>query len=196
MKHGKFIVFYGVNSLGKTTQAKMLVDRITRNGKKAEYVKYAIYDLEPSGPIINSYLRQGNPYNLTASEFQLIQVLNRTQYQPVLEAKLKQGIHVVAEDYIGTGIAWGIGGGARPGLLTLLNSHLTREDIAFFFTGKPFATGQEKEHMHEEDEVLTSRVAAIHADLGRTYGWITIHANRPRPVIEEEIWQKVQKMLK
>ena len=195
MRRGKFIVFYGVNSLGKTTQAKMLVDRIIKDGKKAEYVKYAHYELEPSGPIINSYLRQGNPYNLTPTEFQIIQVLNRTQYQTTLEENLKKGITIVAEDYIGTGIAWGIGAGARPELLTLLNSHLIKEDIAFLFTGEPFSAGKEREHLHEENETLTKRVASVHSDLARTYGWTLINANRPRPEINEEIWQKVKKIL-
>jgi len=195
MRRGKFIVFYGVNSLGKTTQAKMLVDRIIKDGKKAEYVKYAHYELEPSGPIINSYLRQGNPYNLTPTEFQIIQVLNRTQYQTTLEENLKKGITIVAEDYIGTGIAWGIGAGVRPELLTLLNSHLIKEDIAFLFTGEPFSAGKEREHLHEENETLTKRVASVHSDLARTYGWTLINANRPRPEINEEIWQKVKKIL-
>ena len=195
MRRGKFIVFYGVNSLGKTTQAKMLVDRIIKDGKKAEYVKYAHYELEPSGPIINSYLRQGNPYNLTPTEFQIIQVLNRTQYQTTLEENLKKGITIVAEDYIGTGIAWGIGAGVRPELLTLLNSHLIKEDIAFLFTGEPFSAGKEREHLHEENETLTKRVASVHSDLARTYGWALINANRPRPEINEEIWQKVKKIL-
>jgi len=56
----------------------------------AEYLKYAIYDLAPSGPLLNEYLRKGNPHDLSPREFQLLQVLNRTQYQPLLQEKLEQ----------------------------------------------------------------------------------------------------------
>ena len=42
---GKFIVIYGVNNLGKTTQANMLVQKLKASGLKAEYLKYPIYDL-------------------------------------------------------------------------------------------------------------------------------------------------------
>jgi len=34
MKKGKLIVLYGINNLGKTTQAELLVEKIKSNGKK------------------------------------------------------------------------------------------------------------------------------------------------------------------
>ena len=40
---GKFIVLYGINNLGKTTQAKFLVEKLQSQGLRAEYVKYPIY---------------------------------------------------------------------------------------------------------------------------------------------------------
>jgi thymidylate kinase len=42
---GKFIVLYGINNLGKTTQAKLLVEKFQKEGLKAEYMKYAVYSL-------------------------------------------------------------------------------------------------------------------------------------------------------
>jgi len=40
-KHGNLIVLYGANCLGKTTQAKMLVENIIiKLGKNAEYFKF------------------------------------------------------------------------------------------------------------------------------------------------------------
>jgi hypothetical protein len=67
-----------------------LIDRLKSLGLHAEYLKYAIYDLLPSGPLLNEYLRKGNPHDLSPREFQLLQVLNRTQYQPLLQEKLEQ----------------------------------------------------------------------------------------------------------
>ena len=81
MTKGKLIVFYGINRLGKSTQAKLLVERLKSINKKSVYLKYAIYDLEPSGKLINSYLRESNPYNFSSREFQILQVLNRQQFE-------------------------------------------------------------------------------------------------------------------
>jgi hypothetical protein len=67
-----------------------LIDRLKKLGIHAEYLKYAIYDLAPSGPLLNDYLRKGNPHQFSPREFQLLQVLNRTQYQPLLQEKLEQ----------------------------------------------------------------------------------------------------------
>ncbi len=64
MKKGKLIVFYGINNLGKSTQAELLVERIKQEGKKAQHIKYPIYELEPTGSMINRYLRQNNSDNL------------------------------------------------------------------------------------------------------------------------------------
>jgi len=54
MKKGLFVVLHGINNLGKTTQAKLLVEKLQSEGHKAEYMKYPVYDLDPSGKILNN----------------------------------------------------------------------------------------------------------------------------------------------
>jgi dTMP kinase len=192
MKPGKLITLYGVNNLGKTTQAKLLVDRLNRAGHQAEYLKYPIYDLEPFGPLLNDYLRNGNPENFSAREVQLNFVLNRTQYEPTLNKKLAGGISVVAEDYCGTGIAWGIGAGVDKNFLEEINSHLRREDLAFLFDGERFTGAIENNHHHETNEELTARVREAHLELGQEFGWRKINANLSIIEIEEQIWRIVK----
>jgi len=195
-KKGKFIVLYGINNLGKSTQAKLLVQRLNKEGETAEYLKYPIYDLSPSGIILNSYLRQNNPYNLTPKEAQVIYCLNRTQYEKELTDKLKEGIHVVAEDYKGTGIAWGIGANVNGDFLKSINSHLLNEDMSFLFDGERFLDSKETNHKHETDDTLTNKVRKSHLDLAQEYGWIKINANRTINEIHEIIWEKTIRLLK
>ena len=99
MQKGKLIVLYGINNLWKTTQAHLLIDRLRAKGLQAEYLKYPIYDLAPSWPLLNAYLREGNPNQLSSSEFQLLQVINRTQYDSILKNKLENWIWIIAEDW-------------------------------------------------------------------------------------------------
>lgn len=188
---GKLIVLYGINNLGKSTQAKLLVEKLKTEGFQAEYLKYPIYNLNPSGEIINDYLREGNFYNLHSREAQILYVLNRTQYQDTLISKLKAGIHIIAEDYKGTGIAWGLGSGISEVFLKSINSHLIDEDLVFLFDGERFTSAVEKNHKHETNNDLTNKVRWAHLKLKEEYGWIKINANLKIEEIQDIIWKKV-----
>jgi thymidylate kinase len=188
---GKLIVIYGVNNLGKTTQAKLLVKKLRASGRQAEYLKYPIYNLNPSGALLNNYLRQGNTYNLTPREAQIIFAFNRGQYEPILQEKLASGANIVAEDYIGTGLAWGLGAGIDEQFLEEINSHLLKEDLAILLDGQRFTEAIESGHKHETDAKLNERVRAAHLKLGRKYGWVKIRANLKIEQVHEQIWQEV-----
>lgn len=195
LKKGLFIALYGINNLGKTTQAKMLVERLKEEGYNAVYEKYAAYSIEPSGPILNGYLREGNPYNLDVTTFQTIQVINRMQNQPIIETLLKAGCIIVAEDYTGTGLAWGAGAGVSIDYLKQINSHLLKEDVSFFFKGERFREAIETSHKHENDELLTNKVAEAHQQLADEYGWIAINANDTIENIHDILFTQVCKQI-
>lgn len=194
-KRGKLIVFYGINNLGKTTQGEILLEYLKKKGIAAEYVKYALYDLEPSGPILSDYLRKGNPYELSAREFQLTQVINRTQYQPILEKKLNEGTWIIAEDYTWTGVAWGIGFGVNKAFLEKINSHLLAEDLAILFDGERFMEGVEKVHQHEQNNKLTEDVRAIHLELASEKKWPIIQSDQTKSVVHQHILDLIEPLI-
>jgi thymidylate kinase len=192
---GKFIVLHGTNNLGKTTQAKLLVKRLNESGHQAEYTKYAHYDLEPSGKLINDYLRNGNPNKFTPREFQLLHFAERLQYEQTLKEKLEKGIYIIAEDYFPTAIAWGTAAGVDQNLLEYLYKGLRHENLAFLFDGNRFMDSIEQGHKHETDHELTNKVRLVYQDLGKKYGWIDINANDTIESIHKVIWETVQKVL-
>lgn len=195
MTRGKFIVLYGINNLGKTTQAKLLVERLQRTGRKAEYWKYPINMIAPTGELLNRFLREGNPHHFTVREFQFLHVINRLQAQATLTELLNDGACVVAEDYRGTGMAWGIGAGVDRNLMKELNQFLFKEDIAFLFRGKRFLESRERNHQFENNDELIERVAKIHDELGQEFGWLPIDANESIEAIHAKIWTEVEKIL-
>ncbi len=192
---GKLIVLYGINNLGKSTQAELLVENLNKEGIKTEYLKYPIYNLSPSGPTLNNYLRQGNSYKLNAREAQIIYCLNRTQYEKTLIKKLETGINIIAEDYTGTGIAWGMGAGVDENFLKQINSHLIKEDLVFLFDGNRFLESQEKNHKHETNNELTNKVKQAHLKLAQEYNWIKINANLSIEAIQEQLLEQTLKKL-
>jgi dUTP pyrophosphatase len=194
-KPGKLIVIYGINNLGKSTQAKLLVANLQKNGYKAEYLKFPIYNLQPTGEMINDYLRNGNFYNLSLKEAQIIYALNRTQYQQTLTNKLKQGINIVAEDYKGTGMAWGLGGGLSESFLKKINSNVVEEDLVFLFDGERFKNSIEKGHRHENNDDLINKVRWAHLKLKEECAWIKINANQTIAEIEKLLLKKTLNFL-
>jgi thymidylate kinase len=191
---GKFIVLYGINNLGKSTQAKLLVENLQAQGHQAVYMKYPVYDLAPSGHLLNEYLREGNPHQLSSREAQLIYAMNRYQYEPNLKNLLDSGVTVIAEDYKGTGIAWGMGGGVDKHFLMTVNSNLLEEDLAFLFQGERFTEGIEDNHKHEQDNELTQTVQKAHQELAGNFGWIHIDANRDKETIQQELLTQILKL--
>lgn len=192
---GKFIALYGINNLGKTTQAEMLVDRINKNGLKAKYLKYPIYDLNPSGPLINEYLRKNNPYNLSPREAQIFYIKNRYHFEPTLLEMLNNGINIISEDYRGTGIAWGMAAGVDEKFLKNLNADLYNEDLCFLFDGKRFLESTETGHKHENDDTLMNASRNAHLKLATEYGWEKINANLAIEEIHEVLWGHVSKII-
>ncbi len=189
---GKFIVIYGVNNLGKTTQAKRLVKELRRRGKLAEYIKFPKYDIIPSGPMADRFLRGGNPDHFSAREIQIITALNRTQCIPLIEQRLQAGVWIISEDYTGTGVGWGVAHGVPKEFLEEVNSHLLKEDMAFLLDGQRFMDSIEEAHKFEKDLALVEHARAIFKDLAREYSWKTVNANRSEEEVFTEIWDYIE----
>ncbi len=192
---GKLIALYGINNLGKSTQAKRLVERLIKEGKEAYYLKYPLYNLAPSGQMINGYLRNGNPHGLSPREYQIVHVVNRTQYDAALRARLMSGEWIVVEDYVGTGMAWGVGAGVDEAFLQELNSHLLREDLPIFMDGERFLEAKEEGHKHETDDDLMAKVKEMHHTLAKKNGWFMVNANQTRDEVHEDIWKHVKRLI-
>ena len=195
-KLGKFIAIYGINNLGKTLQAKMLEERLLAENFKVKRIKYPVYDLEPTGPRINAYLRKGNPDNLSAKAAQLIYVQNRKDFEPTLKAMLRENDFVIAEDYKGTGIAWGMGAGVEKNFLLYHNGSLLEEDVSILLDGKRFREGIESGHTHESNDELTEKVRLAHLELADYFHWPIVNANDTKEAVHEKIYEHVMKKIK
>jgi thymidylate kinase len=198
MQKGRLIALYGINNLGKTTQAQLLINRLRHILPKSTDVigmKYPLYEHQPTGPIINEYLRKGNPYGLDATSFQILQTANRMHSDHELQQRIQRGTWIVAEDYRGTGVAWGIGSGVDADLLQRLNEPLVGEDVAILLDGTRFRDSIEKGHTHEENDILVERVRQAHLQLAWKYDWVLVNANQPVEKVHQEIWQIVSARL-
>lgn len=185
------ITLYGINNIGKTTHALRLVERLKAEGYDAVHVKYPVYDLEPTGVFLNQFLRSGGAQTISEEELQMWFALNRYQFEPTLKKWLAEGRIVVAEDYIGTGIAWGTVKGASTAWLEILNQHLIKEDAAFLLVGERKRSAQEEGHLHEGNDEYMQRAVDVHFALGQKYNWHTVEVADSKDETAERLWQAV-----
>ncbi|MBP9717777.1 hypothetical protein KBD59_00565 [Candidatus Gracilibacteria bacterium] len=190
------ITLYGINNIGKTTHAQRLVKRLKKNGVDAVYIKYPVYDIKPTGPLINKILRSSKKQQLSEYELQLLFVLNRYQFQPTLEKLLKKGTVVIAEDYCGTGIAWGHAKGAKLKELQLMNTFLVQEDLAILMQGKRHTSAKETKHLHEQNDQLVAKVGATLKKLARLYKWKTVEVADDPEVTHERLYNVIKMAIK
>ncbi len=190
-----FIALYGINNIGKSTQAQLLVKRLQAEGFATHYVKYPVYDLKPSGTFLNEVLRGGSDQKISEEELQMWFTVNRFQMQAQVEEWLAAGDIVVAEDYIGTGLAWGATKGANVTWLEELNRPLRRPDLEILMDGERFLTGKETGHLHEENDVLMQKCRDMHLSLGARFDWNVISSEGERDEVSERVCRLVESRL-
>lgn len=191
MKNLMFITIYGINNIGKTYHAKRLASRLQKLGKKAVYIKYPIYTQKPTGPLLNRILRSHGKQKIKEEELQLWFVLNRYQFELKLKRMLREGKIVIAEDYIGTGIAWGTAKGASQRELENMNKFLVQPDVAILLEGMRKLHAREKKHLHERDDLLAAKCQKIYRKLARKYSWKVIQVDADRDMTAARIWQRL-----
>ncbi len=191
-----FVVMTGVNGLGKTTQIEALLKALTERSLRVTRTKYPHYNLEPYGPRLNAYLRKGNPENLSAEDFQRLQSEERRSFEPTLRKMLEEYDVVIAEDYIMTSFAWGLGADVDLETLRGFNEGLLQPDLYILLDGKPFPSGKESGHRHEENNGLIQRVrGAFLALAGGRKDCPVIDANRAQDVVTNDILNHILSLL-
>lgn len=186
-----FIAIYGINNIGKTKHALRLVERLKIMGIPAVYIKYPVYAQKPTGPLLNKILRSQKKQKMSEEELQLWFVLNRYQFQPTLKKMLAQKKVVVAEDYIGTGIAWGVTKGAALRELENMNKFLVQPGLEILIDGRRVLRAKEKKHIHERDDQLVSKCQKVFRRLAKRYQWKVVKRAEDRDITAARIWKVI-----
>ncbi|MDP3982347.1 MAG: thymidylate kinase [bacterium] len=99
---GKLIVFEGIDGSGKSTQARMLLDRLEREGYEARHIHFPQYKTKAGG-LVENYLegRYGNADSYQAS---LLYSVDRFDAGFKMREWLKKGFVVVSDRYVASNI--------------------------------------------------------------------------------------------
>lgn len=100
---GKLIVLEGLDGSGKTTQSRLIVQRLRKMGKKAEYTKEPTQG--PIGVLIKQIL--WGEVKLSKRAMQYLYVADRADHSELIEDYLKKGYYVIADRYFWSSVAYG-----------------------------------------------------------------------------------------
>jgi len=188
-----FIAIYGVNNIGKSTHAKRLASNLEKAGRKVKYVKYPVYGIE-TGKRLNKILR-GGEQKVSEEELQQLFVDNRIEFEPTLKSWIKEGYDVVAEDYVGTGIGWGLAKGLDLELLERINEDLLKADFTLLIDGERAKSAVESGHIHEEHDDLIKRARDSFLLLADRYEWEVVPLQDEKDDTEKLVWETVEKYM-
>ena len=128
MTHGRFITFEGGEGAGKSTQVRILAERL--RGAGLEVVATREPGGSPGAEAIRALLVTGETDRWSAvSETLLMYAARRDHIERTIRPALERGAWVISDRFADSSRAYqGAGGGAPPGLLTAMETFVL-EDV-------------------------------------------------------------------
>lgn len=192
---GLFICLYGPEGVGKATQGKLLEERLKESGRMVKRVRFPVFENLKSGAELEAILMKRTKKALLEEEMQKLFSQNREEFEPTLESWLNSGVCVVAENYKGTGIVWGVVRGIPVEKMEEINSDNIDPDISITIDG-PKREESIPGHPYEgSDEDEWYKVRKTYLQMADKYGWIRVGADAPILTVANRVWAVVRPVL-
>ncbi|WKX96494.1 hypothetical protein Q1695_012714 [Nippostrongylus brasiliensis] len=186
---GALIVFEGLDRSGKSTQAKLLRDKIIKQNREAVLLPFPDRQ-EPFGQVIDRYLR--NEINLSERALHLAFSANRWEKACFIKDKIKQGVDVICDRYCFSGIAYSIAKGLDSHWVCQADVGLPHPDVVLFFEVSPEVARQRGGYGDErlENDQLQQAVHGVmkHFKEGDQSHWQVIDADKSMDKVESAVW--------
>jgi dTMP kinase len=189
---GLLVAFEGLDQSGKQTQAELLRDQLTSNGRLVRLLSFPDYQTV-IGAEIGRALRGEREY--TADVMQLLYVANRYEFKgEVLRAK-ENGTIIVCDRYLASSVAYGEAQGLDADWLTDIQKYLPQPDVTFLLDIPPAVSARRKtvdRDKYERDLSLLSRVRESYLRQAAQPGWVRLDASREKNVIAADVFSAVR----
>lgn len=191
-----FIVFEGLDGSGSTTQAKLLAERLEKNGRATLLTKEPT-DSTPIGKMIREILQ--HKWSTSAEGLQLLFCADRAEHlKNTIEPALNNHQVVICDRYFLSTLAYG-GMNVDMNWLEELNKFFIQPDLTFLLQLPPekcleriVGRGSDFE-LFEKKEKLEKIWANYNRLAGEYSNVIQLDADRPIDMIAEDIWTIVSK---
>lgn len=193
MNKGLFIVLYGPDGVGKSRQVLMLEEKLREQGLLARNLRYPVYNCAPTGSKLDEILHRKKK-NLPEEEMQKLFAQNRKDFEPTLKSWLENGVSVIAENYKGTGIVWGVSRGLTVEKMEGMNKDTIDPDAAIYMDGPRRGESLVEGHPYgtEVNEDEWYKVRKVYLQMADRYGWVRVGGDAPVLVVANRIWAVVR----
>jgi dTMP kinase len=193
-KKGTFIVIEGLDGCGKTTQTKLLVEKLRGNHD-------AVYTAEPSQGSIGAFIRTSILYRekrLPSAVEALLFAADRVDHvqNEVLPA-MRQGKLVVSDRYLYSSLAYQGATGLSVEWIQKINEHALRPDLAIFIDVDPETVMRRLKPEKSVMEKLETqqKVREIYLKFVEDGDLVRIDGNKPKKAVAQELHATVLKFL-
>ncbi len=188
---GLLIAFEGLDQSGKQTQAELLRDRLTSDGRAVRLLSFPDYETV-IGAEIGRALRGEREYS--AEVMQLLYVANRFEWKGEIVRAKEAGTILVCDRYLASSIAYGEAQGLDGAWLGEIQKYLPQPDITFLLEIAPEVSANRKtlnRDKYESDLSLLSRVRDSYLRQASRAGWTRLDAGRDRNAVAADVWKTV-----
>jgi len=194
-KKGLFLVVYGPSGVGKSKQLELLEEKLAQMRMSVKKVEYPLYDLAPTGPILKKII-WGQTEKPPEDELQDLFAQNRRDNENVIKNWLESGINVLAEDYKGTGMVWGVVRGVAPEKMEEMNKGFMEPDVSILIDGPRRLDLRPGEgHIYNTNEEEWYRARKVYLQMADKYGWVRVGADAPILTVAGRIWSIVRPVI-
>jgi dTMP kinase len=191
---GLLVVFEGLDQSGKQTQAELLRDRLTDEGRTVHLMSFPDY-ATVIGAEIGRALRGERHYN--PDVMQLLYVANRYEWKQKIAAARERGTIVVCDRYVASSVAYGEAQGLDAAWLVTIQQYLPQPDVTILLDIPPDVSARRKRDgrdRYEQDLALLARVRDSYLRQAKS-GWACIDADRDRDAVAADVWAAVSATL-
>ncbi len=191
---GAFICVEGLDGSGKTTQTKLLVEKLAKSHN-------AVYTAEPSYGRIGSFIRKGVLYGgrrLSSVTEALLFAADRVEHiENEVLPYLRQGRLVVSDRYFYSSLAYQGAAGLSLDWIERVNEYALQPDFAVFIDVDPRAVMRRLKPVKSVMENLKTQmeVRQIYLKFVERGDLIRIDGNRQKHVVAEELYRSVLNFL-
>lgn len=192
-KRGRLIVFEGIDKSGKSTQASMLLERLSKLEKPAHLIHYP-HTEGPVGELLDSFLRK--EIELSPRVAHLIFSANRWEHDELIQSQLRKGKDVILDRYVYSGLAYGLAAGLPAVWCAMPDTELTEPDLTIFLDISEHDAAQRAGWGEEryEEKRLQSVVRNQFKNINKSYPeWVVIDATLSPEEIHEIVFQALSK---
>ena len=192
---GLLIAFEGLDQSGKQTQAELLRDRLTVDGRRVRLLSFPDYTT-PIGTEIGRALHGSREYG--PDVMQLLYIANRYEWKSEIVRETQEGTVVVCDRYLASSVAYGVAHDLDAVWLLDVQKYLPQPDLTVLLDIPPEASVRRKRtdrDRYERDLALLARVRDSYCRQANTDSWVRIDAERDRNLVAGDVYAAVAALL-